>query len=114
MEKLKKLKEKVSKFIVENKKKLEIAALTVSMTFATTIPAVADINGNTIKNNILNNFIGPIFIVLLAFLLIREFMSRNTAKLVITVIIGGFIAIFIYFPDAIRAVMNTMRAILGI
>ena len=114
MEKLKKLKEKVSKFIGENKKKLEIAALTVSMTFATKIPAAADINGNTIKNNLLNNFIGPIFIVVLAFLLIKEFMSKNTAKLIITVIVGGFIAIFIYFPDAIRAVMNTMRSILGI
>lgn len=111
---MEKLKEKVSKFIGENKKKLEIAALTVSMTFATTMPAVADINGNTIKNNLLTNFLGPIFIVVLVFLLIKEFIAKNTAKIVITVLIGGFIAIFIYFPDAIRAVMNTMRAILGI
>lgn len=111
---MEKLKEKVSKFIGENKKKLEIAALTVSMTFATTIPAAADINGNTIKNNLLTNFLGPIFIVVLVFLLIKEFIAKNTAKIVITVLIGGFIAIFIYYPDGIKIFMNTIRSILGI
>lgn len=114
MKNLKNLKEKVSNFIRENKKKLEIVALAISMTFATTIPAAADINGNTIKNNLLTNFLGPIFIVILVFILIKEFMARNTAKIVITVLIGGFIAIFIYFPDGIKIFMNTIKSILGI
>lgn len=114
MRNLRKIKERTIKVIERNKKKVEVFILTILMTFVTVIPAAADINGNTIKNNILNNFIGPIFVVILAFLLIREFTARNIAKLIITIIVGGFIAIFIYFPDGIKPVMSTIRSILGI
>lgn len=108
------LKEKFINFIRKNKMKVEVIFLALAMTFATAIPAAADINGNTIKNNLLTNFLGPIFIVILVFILIKEFLARNTAKIVITVLIAAFIAIFIYFPDGIKIFMNTIKSILGI
>lgn len=114
MTKFKELKEKLKNKIMVNKKKVEAFALTFLLVSAPTISAHADINGNTIKNNMLNNFIGPILFVLVGIALLKEITKKNTAGIIMSIIVGGLVWIFIYQPNALTVVGNTIKGILGL
>ncbi|WWU66723.1 TcpD family membrane protein (plasmid) [Clostridium baratii] len=112
--KLNGLKERIKNKVIENKKKVERFIFTFMIVSAPMISAYADINPNTIKNNFINNFLKPIFIVAFLALLIKEYISKNTARLVISTIVGGFVAIFLYFPNAVEVIMNTLKNLFGL
>lgn len=114
MIKFKELKEKLKNNIMVNKKKVEAFVLTFLLVSAPTISAYADINGNTIKNNMLNNFIGPILFVLVGIALLKEITKKNIAGIIVSILVGGLVWIFVYQPNALTVVGNTIRGILGL
>lgn len=112
--KLNGLKERIKNKVIENKKKVERFIFTFLIVSAPMISAYADINANTIKNNFINNFLKPIFIVVFLVLMFKEYISKNTARLVITTLVGGFVAVFLYFPNAIEVIMTTLKNLFGL
>lgn len=114
MTKFKELKEKLKNKIMVNKKKVETFVLTFLLVSAPSISAYADINGNTIKNKLLNNFIGPILFVVVGIALVKEVTKKNTAGIIMSVLVGGIVWIFVYQPNALTVVGNTIKSILGL
>lgn len=104
---------KIMNFTRNKIKKIEVMLLTMALCLAQVTPAFAEINGNTIKNNLINNYILPIYLVVFVFILLKEFIKKNIASAVITLIIGGLIGIFMYNPDAIKTIIDTVSNVLG-
>lgn len=106
--------ERIKNFIKNQGKKIEIAILTMALFLAQVTPALAAIDGNTIKNNLINNIILPIYIVIFLYLLVKEFIKKNVASAIIIFFIGGLIGIFIYNPDSLKTIIEFMSSLTGI
>ncbi|MCH1964553.1 hypothetical protein MCG45_17140 [Clostridium perfringens] len=51
--------------------------------------AYADINGESIKSNLINNILLPISFVVVGFLLIKELAKKSVAGILVVLIVGG-------------------------
>ena len=111
--KVEKLKKRAKKFIKEKKVLVESCLLALGLLIAQATPVLADINGETIKNNLVNNFFQPIYIVIMGFLLLKEFAKKSLGAIIITILIGGIIGIFIFAPEAINTIINTLKGLVG-
>lgn len=114
MKKLREVKKRIKNKIMVNKKKVEAFVLTFLLVSAPTISAHADINPNAIKNNLLTNFIGPILFVLVGIALVKELAKKNTAGAIVSILVGGLVWVFVYQPNALTVVGNTIKNILGL
>lgn len=105
---------KIKAFIKDKQKKVEVAILTISLLLCQTTLAFAAIDGNSIKNNLIDNIIFPIYIVIFLVILIKDFLKKNIASAAITLVIGGLIGIFVYSPDTLKAVIDFIRGLVGL
>ena len=113
MNKVENLKERAKKFIKEKKVLVESCLIALGLLIAQATPVLADINGETIKNNLMNNFFQPIYIVIMGYLLLKEFAKKSLGAIIITILIGGIIGIFIFAPEAINMIISTLKGIVG-
>ncbi|MGL4571783.1 MAG: TcpD family membrane protein [Clostridium sp.] len=114
MNKLREMKKRVLNKLKENKKKIEIGVVTLASTLSVNTIAFADISGETIKNNVVNKFISPIFIIVLLVFLVKEYTKKNYAQLIIAVVFGAFVYAFILEPQLAKTVVSTVKSILGV
>lgn len=113
MKKVENLKGRAKKFIKEKKGLVESCLLALGLWIAQATPVLADINGETIKNNLVTNFFQPIYIVIMGYLLLKEFARKSLGAIIITILIGGTIGIFIFAPEAINTIINTLKGVVG-
>lgn len=105
---------KMAKRVIKEKKVLvETFILTAALLLTQVTPAFADISGNTIKNNLVNNYFQPIYIVIMVFLLMKELFKRSIGSLIIIALIGGIIGIFVFSPETITVIINTVKGVVG-
>lgn len=103
------------KNIIKNQiNKIEIAILTISLLMAQATTVFAAIDGNTIQNNLINNVVKPLFTVVFIVMLVKEYNKKNTVALLLTIGIGGLIAVFIYSPEVIKIVSEFISSLIGI
>ncbi|PWX54167.1 conjugal transfer membrane protein TcpD, partial [Clostridium perfringens] len=80
MKNFKNLKEKAAEKVKLNKLRIQgffVALLSFMTTYSTY--AYADINGESIKSNLINNILLPISFVVVGFLLIKELAKKSVA-----------------------------------
>lgn len=114
MENLKNVKEKVVNKVIQYKARFEVFLITLLALFGTSTCAYASINGENIKNNVINNFLIPFCLIIICALFIKELMKKNIAGLVILGLIGGAVLVILYKPDIIKLLGDTVMSILGI
>lgn len=114
MKKLKDVKENIVNKAVQYKAKLEVFFVTLLALFGTSTYAYADISGETMKNNVINNYLVPFCVVVICFLLIKEVIKKNVAGIVIWLTVGGFVLLVVSSPDIIKIFGNAIKAIFGI
>ena len=107
------LKNNAKKFIKEKKVVVETGLLSLGLLVVQATPVLADISGTTIKNNLVTNFFQPFFIVILGYLLLKEFVKKSYGSLVLTLAIGATIGIFIFAPESINSLINLMKGLVG-
>lgn len=108
------LKERIKNKIITNKKKVETFLLAFFLVNIPTISAYATIDGKDIQNKVLNNYIGPMLFIVVGIGLLREIVKKNTAGIIISVCVAGLVWIFVYQPNALTVVGNTIKSILGL
>lgn len=113
LNKVKNLKKRAEKFIKEKSVLVQAFLLSLGLLIAQSMPVLADVSGNTIKNNLINNYFQPFYIVIMGFLLLKDFFKKSYGSLIATLLIGGTIGIFIFAPDAINIIINTVKGIFG-
>ena len=109
LNKVKNLKKRAEKFIKEKSVLVEAFLLSLGLLIAQSMPVLADVSGNTIKNN----YFQPFYIVIMGFLLLKDFFKKSYGSLIATLLIGGTIGIFIFAPDTINIIINTAKGIFG-
>lgn len=114
MERLRNVKENIANKLVKYKAKLEIFLVTLLALFSTSTYAYADINGETMKNNVINNFLIPICVVVICIWLIKELIKKSMAGVAVVLLIGGFILVILYSPDLIKVFGDTIKSIFGL
>lgn len=114
MKRLKDLKENIVNKAVQYKARLEVFFVTLLALFGTSTYAYADISGEAIKNNVINNYLVPFCVVIICFLLIKEVLKKNVAGIVIWLTVGGFVLLIVSSPDLIKIFGNAIRTIFGI
>lgn len=107
------LKNNAKKFIKEKKVVVETGLLSLGLLVVQATPVLADISGTTIKNNLVTNFFQPFYIVILGYLLLKEFVKKSYGSLVLTLVIGSTIGIFIFAPESINSLINLMKGLVG-
>lgn len=112
MIKFENLKKNTKKFIKE-KKVVDAGLLSLGLLVVQATPVLADISGTTIKNNLLTNFFQPFYIVILGYLLLKEFVKKSYGSLFLTLAIGATIGIFIFGPESINSLINLMKGLAG-
>ena len=112
MKKIKALGIKMKRAVKESK--FSSVLMMVMMFFITQVtPAFAAIDGNTIQNNLINNFVKPIYIVVFVVLLVTEFIRKNLARAFIILGIGGLVGIFVFYPNEVEVIIATIKGIFG-
>lgn len=111
---MKRLKENIVNKAVQYKARLEVFFVTLLALFGTSTYAYADISGESIKNNVINNYLVPFCVVIICFLLIKEVLKKNVAGVVIWLTVGGFVLLIVSTPDTIKTFGNAIKMILGI
>lgn len=111
---MKRLKENIVNKVVQYKARLEVFFVTLLAMFGTSTYAYADISGEAIKNNVINNYLVPFCIVIICFLLLKEVLKKNVAGIVIWLTVGGFVLLIVSSPDLIKIFGNAIKMILGI
>lgn len=114
MKNFKNLKEKVAEKVKLNKLRIQgffVALLSFMTTYSTY--AYADINGESIKSNLINNILLPISFVVVGFLLIKELVKKSIAGIVVVLIVGGLVIVVIAQPDLIKIFGEWVRTIGG-
>ncbi len=114
MKRLKDVKENIVNKAVQYKARLEVFFVTLLALFGTSTYAYADISGEAIKNNVINNYLVPFCVVIICFLLIKEVLKKNVAGIVIWLAVGGFVLLIVSSPDLIKIFGNAIRTIFGI
>lgn len=114
MKKLKYVKENIVNKAVQYKARLEVFIVTLLALFGTSTYAYADISGESIKNNVINNYLVPFCVVIICFLLIKEVLKKNVAGIVIWLTVGGFVLLIVSSPDLIKIFGNAIKTIFGI
>ena len=49
----------------------------------------------------------------MGYLLLKEFARKSLGAIIITILIGGTIGIFIFAPEAINTIINTLKGVVG-
>lgn len=111
---MKRLKENIVNKAVQYKARLEVFFVTLLALFGTSTYAYADISGEAIKNNVINNYLVPFCVVIICFLLIKEVLKKNVAGIVIWLTVGGFVLLIVSSPDIIKIFGNAIKTIFGI
>lgn len=114
MKRLKDVKENIVNKAVQYKARLEVFFVTLLALFGTSTYAYADISGEAIKNNVINNYLVPFCVVIICFLLIKEVIKKNVAGIVIWLTVGGFVLLIVSSPDTIKIFGNAIKTIFGI
>ncbi|MDU7067192.1 MAG: conjugal transfer membrane protein TcpD [Clostridium perfringens] len=114
MKRLKDVKENIVNKAVQYKARLEVFLLTLLALFGTSTYAYADISGEAIKNNVINNYLVPFCVIIICFLLIKEVVKKNVAGIVIWLTVGGFVLLIVSSPDIIKIFGNAIKTIFGI
>lgn len=111
---MKRLKENIVNKAVQYKARLEVFFVTLLALLGTSTYAYANINGEEMKNNIINGYLVPFCVVVICFLLIKEVVKKNVAGIVIWLTVGGFVLLIVSSPDLIKIFGNAIKKILGI
>ncbi|XZM35115.1 conjugal transfer membrane protein TcpD (plasmid) [Clostridium perfringens] len=114
MKRLKDVKENIVNKAVQYKARLEVFFVTLLALFGTSTHAYANMDGENIKNNIINGYLVPFCVVIICFLLIKEVIKKNVAGIVIWLTVGGFVLLIVSSPDTIKIFGNAIKMILGI
>lgn len=115
MKNFKILKEKAEEKVKLNKLRIQgffVALLSFMTTYSTY--AYAEINGESIKTNLISNILLPISFVVVGFILIKELAKKSVAGILVVLIVGGFVIITIAQPDLIKSFGNFVKTILGL
>lgn len=114
MKRLKDVKENIVNKAVQYKARLEVFFVTLLALFGTSTYAYANMDGENIKNNIINGYLVPFCVVIICFLLIKEVLKKNVAGIVIWLTVGGFVLLVVSNPDIIKIFGNLIKKLLGI
>lgn len=114
MNQFKNIKEKVVNNVVKHKNRLEVFIITLLGLFSTSVYAYANISGENIKNNVLDNFVIPFTIIAVGILLLKEFIKKSVAGIVTVLVIGGLVLVVLSNPNIVTTIGNTIKAILGL
>ncbi len=114
MKRLKDVKENIVNKAVQYNARLEVFLVTLLALFGTSTYAYADISGEAIKNNVINNYLVPFCVIIICFLLIKEVLKKNVAGIVIWLTVGGFVLLIVSSPDMIEIFGNAIKTIFGI
>lgn len=106
MKRLKDVKENIVNKAVQYKARLEVFFVTLLALFGTSTYAYADISGESIKNNVINNYLVPFCVVIICFLLIKEVLKKNVAGIVIQLTVGRFVLLIVSSPNIIKSFEN--------
>ncbi|MBO3304674.1 TcpD [Clostridium perfringens] len=114
MKRLKNLKENIVNKAVQYKMRLEVFFITLLALFGTSTYAYADISGETMKNNVINNYLVPFCVVVICFILLKEVLKKNVAGIVIWLTVGGFVLLVVSTPDIIKTFGEAIKKLFGI
>ncbi|HAT4340685.1 conjugal transfer membrane protein TcpD [Clostridium perfringens] len=114
MKRLKDVKENIVNKAVQYKTRLEVFFVTLLALFGTSTYAYADISGETMKNNVINNYLVPFCVVVICFILLKEVLKKNVAGIVIWLTVGGFVLLVVSSPDIIKIFGEAIKKLFGI
>ncbi|AQW28427.1 TcpD (plasmid) [Clostridium perfringens] len=115
MKNFKNLKEKAAEKVKLNKLRIQgffVALLSFMTTYSTY--AYADINGESIKSNLITIIHYTISFVIVPFLLTKDPAKTSVAGILVVLIVGGFVIIMIAQPDLMKSFGNFVKTILGL
>lgn len=113
MKKIKKLLRKMKNAEVKSRT-ISALAMACAMFMAKATPVFAVVDGTTIQNNLINNFVKPIYVVVFVGLLVKDFIKKNLASAIIVLVIGGLVGIFVFFPDQVETIISTVKGVVGL
>ena len=114
MKKLQSIKEKIVNYTIKYKNRLEVFIITLLGLFSTSISAYANINVDSIKTNVLDNFVIPFTLIAIGILLLKEFIRKSVAGIVTVLVIGGLVLVVLNNPNIVTTIGNTIASILGL
>ncbi|WP_283705051.1 conjugal transfer membrane protein TcpD [Clostridium perfringens] len=114
MKRLKDVKENIVNKAVQYKTRLEVFLVTLLALCGTSTYAYADISGETMKNNVINNYLVPFCIVVICVILLKEVLKKNVAGIVIWLTVGGFVLLVVSSPDIIKIFGEAIKNLFGI
>lgn len=88
-------------------------AMMIFMAQASVVFASA-LDGNTIKNNLIDNYVKPAYIVIFLVLLVKDFVKKNVASAILIFVVGGIVGILVFEPDLIKSVSGVVKGIFGL
>lgn len=101
------------KKIKNNIEMIKTFVLTLMVMVSASVPVYA-FDGNTIKNNVINNFVGPLLLLLIVIRGAKEYSRNNTAGVVLAIFVGAFVYIFAVNPDIINTFSNAIKGLMGV
>lgn len=101
------------KNVKNNIERINNFLLTLMVMISVSVPVYA-FDGNTIKNNVINKFLGPLLLLFIVVRGFKEYAKNNTAGVVLAVVVGSFVYIFAINPDLINVFSDTIKGLLGV
>lgn len=116
MRNLRKLQRAAKKLMrIEKKSKyLSIMAITMMIFISkASVVFASSLDGNTIKNNLIDNYVKPVYIVIFLGLLVKDFIKKNLASILIIILVGGTVGVLVFEPEFIQNIINGIKNLIG-
>lgn len=101
------------KKLKNNIESIKTFLLTLTLMISSSISVYA-FDGNTIKNNVINNFVGPLLILLIVIRGFKEYAKNNTSGVILAIFVGAFVYIFAVNPDIINTFSDVIKNLIGV